>query len=220
MRYSGLATDYDGTLAKDGQVGAQTLAALERVKASGRKLILITGRLLEDLTGVFPQVKLFDWVVAENGALLYRPADGMQRLLGEPPSTEFLNALRTRGVPFDYGRVIVSTSHPYEVVAAEVIRALGLERQVILNKGAVMILPKAVDKGVALREVVGELNMLLPQIVGFGDAENDLAFLTLCGCGIAVANALPVVKEAADYITQASRGEGVIEGIEMLLAKD
>ena len=69
MRYLALATDYDGTLAKDGQVDGSTLAALERFRDSGRRLILVTGRELDELLEVFPQIDLFDRVVAENGAL-------------------------------------------------------------------------------------------------------------------------------------------------------
>ncbi|TMD28292.1 MAG: HAD family phosphatase, partial [Chloroflexi bacterium] len=75
MHYLALACDYDGTLARDGVVSPQTIDALERVGASGRKLILITGRLLEDLQMAFPRLDLFTYVVAENGALLYNPAD-------------------------------------------------------------------------------------------------------------------------------------------------
>ena len=69
MRYLALATDYDGTLAKDGRVDEPTLEALERFRDSGRRLILVTGRELDELLEVFPQVDLFERVVAENGAL-------------------------------------------------------------------------------------------------------------------------------------------------------
>ena len=52
------------------------MAGLERLADSGRKLLLlVTGRKLDDLLKVLPQVELFDQVVAENGGLLYRPAD-------------------------------------------------------------------------------------------------------------------------------------------------
>ena len=74
MRYLALACDYDGTIALDGVVDAPTLAALERLRASGRKLLLVTGRELDDLCRVFPHITLFDLVVAENGALVYWPA--------------------------------------------------------------------------------------------------------------------------------------------------
>src|SRR5947209_13565074 len=85
MRYLALATDYDGTLAADGRVAGDTVAALERLRATGRKLILVTGRELGDLVRVFPRVDLFGRVVAENGALLYRPGGGEEKRLGETP---------------------------------------------------------------------------------------------------------------------------------------
>lgn len=49
MRYYALAADYDGTIAANGRVGAGVTAALERLRASGRRIILITGRCLDDL---------------------------------------------------------------------------------------------------------------------------------------------------------------------------
>jgi hypothetical protein len=70
-RYLAFATDYDGTLATDGRVDEQTLDALKRLRETGRKLFIVTGRHLDDLTDILPQVDWFDAVVAENGALVY-----------------------------------------------------------------------------------------------------------------------------------------------------
>lgn len=80
-----LATDYDGTLASDGAVRPQTWAALQRLRASGRRLVLVTGRELDDLRRVCERLEVFDCVVAENGALLYWPGSGRQSLLAEAP---------------------------------------------------------------------------------------------------------------------------------------
>src|SRR5436853_6059136 len=99
MYYHALACDYDGTLAKDGVVSSNTIDALERVGASGRKLILVTGRLLEDLQRVLPRLALFTYVVAETGALLYHPASSTEQLLGEAPPRQLLQALEGRGMP-------------------------------------------------------------------------------------------------------------------------
>jgi HAD superfamily hydrolase (TIGR01484 family) len=221
MHYLALACDYDGTLAKDGVVSRRTIDALEWVGASGRKLLLITGRLLEDLQQVFPRLDLFTYVVAENGALLYHPADSTEKLLGEAPPRQFIQALQERGVtPLVTGRVIVATLHPYEKTVVEVIGKLGLELQIIFNKGAVMILPAGVNKGTGLALALRELKISAHNVVGVGDAENDHSFLSLCGFSVAVANALPAVKEQADYTTRADHGEGVIEVIEQLLADD
>ena len=46
------------------------MVGLERLAGSGRKLLLVTGRKLDDLLKVLPQVELFDQVVAKNGGLL------------------------------------------------------------------------------------------------------------------------------------------------------
>jgi hydroxymethylpyrimidine pyrophosphatase-like HAD family hydrolase len=108
MRYFCLTCDYDGTIARDGKVAASTVAALKQVAASGRRLILATGRELNDLLAVFPDVSLFDRVVAENGGLLYRPATQETKLLSAAPPAEFVEELRRRGVkPLSVGQSIV-----------------------------------------------------------------------------------------------------------------
>ncbi len=221
MRYVALACDYDGTLALDGRVDERTVEALERAAASGRKLVLVTGRELDDLLRVFPRVDLFDRVVAENGALLYQPATREERQLGEPPPAALVAALRERGVtPLSVGRVIVATWHPHETTVLDAIRDLGLERQVIFNKGAVMVLPPGVNKATGLVAALDELGLSPHNTVAVGDAENDHAFLDVSECAVAVANALPMVKERADYVTRADHGAGVVELIEQLLADD
>jgi HAD superfamily hydrolase (TIGR01484 family) len=98
MFFIAFAADYDGTLANNGVVDEATVAALERVRRSGRRSILVTGRQLEDLQQVFPRFDLFDRVIAENGAVLYRPADKKVELLAEPPPAAFIAALRARDV--------------------------------------------------------------------------------------------------------------------------
>src|SRR5262249_34001615 len=85
MRYLALACDYDGTLATHGRVGKETLAALERLRASGRTVILVTGRELDDLLSVFSHPHLFEWIVAENGAVLFQPSTCEEKVLGERP---------------------------------------------------------------------------------------------------------------------------------------
>src|SRR5687768_16009236 len=126
MRYLALACDYDETLAPGGHVDGATIAGLERVVASGRKLILMTGRLLEDLQSTFPGLELFDWVVAENGGVLYQPSTREEKLLGDAPAVPFTAELFERGVsPLEPGRVIVSTREPHESTVLAVIKELG-----------------------------------------------------------------------------------------------
>jgi HAD superfamily hydrolase (TIGR01484 family) len=221
MHYLALCCDYDGTLAHDGVLTDSTAAALRRLKDSGRLLLMVTGRELEELKQVCPALDLFDRVVAENGAVLYHPARGEVRLLAEPPPAAFVELLRQRKVnPLAVGRVVVASLEPNETVILASIRDLGLELQVIFNKGSVMVLPSGVNKASGLAVALEELHLKNEHAVAVGDAENDHAFLKAAGCGVAVANALPMLKAAADFVTRGARGAGVEEVIEALLAND
>src|SRR5205807_1854727 len=177
MNYSCLATDYDGTIAQHGDVCASTYEALKEWKESGRKLILVTGREMPDLMKVCPFTALFDRIVAENGGLLYFPVTGEATLLAPAPPEKFIELLRHRGVkPLSIGRVIVSTQEVYKGVVEQAINELGFHLQVILNKGAVMVLPGNVDKATGLRAALAELKIASSHVVGTGDAENDHVF--------------------------------------------
>lgn len=220
-RFLALACDYDGTIAHQGKVDQDTLTALKRLKDSNRRLLLVTGRELEELKGIFPEVTLFDRVVAENGALLWNPKTDETRQLGKLPPRDFLQRLKDKGVaPMSVGHVIVATWEPHETAVLEAIRELGLELQVIFNKGAVMVLPAGVNKATGLEAALKEMGLSPHNVVGVGDAENDHAFLTACECSAAVANALPKVKERADLTLTGDHGKGVQELIEGMLRDD
>lgn len=221
MRYLSLCTDYDGTLATEGTVFPETVAALERLLASQRRLVLVTGRELDDLQKVCPYLELFEYVVAENGALLYEPSTGKEMPLAQRPPDSFVAALRARGVgPISVGRVIVATWEPHETAVLETIKDHGFELQVIFNKGAVMVLPAGVNKASGLSAALKKMGLSPHNAVGIGDAENDHALLGMCECGVAVANALPTLKEEADFVTTGERGAGVAELISALLQDD
>jgi hypothetical protein len=213
-----LATDYDGTLASEGVVTEATLAALERLGASGRQLVLVTGREGPDLRRVFPHAARFDAIVAENGARLCLPKRGETRQLAPAPPPAFIAALRARRIePLAVGRTIVATASGNAGQVAAVIEALGLDWRLILNKDSVMCLPPGVDKASGLAAALSALGLAAENVLGVGDAENDLAFLAACGVSAAVANALPDVKAAADIVTPQGDGAGVVWLVDRLL---
>src|SRR4029077_10735335 len=119
--------------------------------------------------------------------------------------------------PLSVGRAIVATREPYEQVAVELIKELGLELQIIFNKGAVMILPTGVNKATGLTAVLSSIQVSPEDVAAIGDAENDHALLTMCGLGVAVSNAVPKLKEHAAVVTKGARGDGVAELIGRLL---
>ncbi|MFT3922142.1 MAG: HAD family hydrolase [Myxococcales bacterium] len=220
MRFRALASDYDGTLAEDARTAPETVAAIERLRASGRRFLLVTGRRLPDLRQIFPEYSLCARIVAENGALLFDPQTREERLLAPEPPDPFLRVLRERGVRFERGRCIVACDEAESNVALAVIQELGLTLRVILNKGSAMILPSGVDKASGLTAALTELGLTSGQTVAVGDAENDHVLLAAAGFGVAVADALPQLKTCADRVTQGGAGQGVVELIDAMIADD
>src|SRR4026207_196282 len=96
MRYVALAAGFDGTLARDGRRGQRCIEALRAIAAPGRKLILVTGRELRELLEIFPEARLFDYVVAENGAVMHRPATPESEIPAQAPPEPPPHAVRRR----------------------------------------------------------------------------------------------------------------------------
>src|SRR5215217_8659674 len=197
MTYDVLATDYDGTIAFEGRVSDETLTSLQKARDRGIRLIMVTGRELTDLFNTFDHVDLFDRIVAENGAVLYEPATKHVDVLAAAPPRPLLDALSRQQVPVSVGHSVVATVEPHEHAVLSAIHDLGLEWHVIFNKGSVMALPADVTKAKGLAPALAALGLSAEATVGVGDAENDQAFLRACGLAVAVANALPSVKEMA-----------------------
>jgi len=218
MKYEALAIDYDGTLAYDGVVDQPTIDALHRARARNVRLIMVTGRELHDLFNTFAHSDLFDTIVAENGALLYDPHTRTSKSLASPPPSALIQALERGQVPISAGHTIVATVKPFEQQVLAAIRDLGLEWHVIFNKGSVMALPSDVTKATGLTAALHALSLHAEATVGIGDAENDQAFLRMCGLSAAVANALQAVKDVADIVTEGARGAGVQDVIDRLLS--
>jgi hydroxymethylpyrimidine pyrophosphatase-like HAD family hydrolase len=161
---------------------------------------------------VFSHLDLFDAAVLENGAVLLDPATGGETPLGDAAPPLFVDELRRRHVtPLSVGRSIVATWEPNEKIVLDAIRELGLELQIVFNRGAVMVLPAGINKASGLAAALTRLQLSPLNVVGIGDAENDHAFLRACGCAVAVANALPMVKADADIVANAPRGSGLLK---------
>lgn len=218
--YRVAAFDYDSTLAADGRIAERTADALQRLRAGGYRLVVVTGRLLDDFLSVCDRLELFDRAVVENGGVLYRPASGTAQPLGDRVPPALVEALGALGVePLGVGRVVVSTTEQHEAATRQALDRLGLQRQAIRNKGALMLLPPGVDKGSGLLAALGEMGTTAAETVGVGDAENDVDFLQRCGRSVAVGNALPAVKACCDMVTRGDNGAGVVELVHVLVGE-
>jgi len=221
MRYLALAMGYEGTVARGGKLSDAVVRALERLPLSGRRAILLTALTLEDLRRTCSHLRLFDLVVAENGAVLYDPRRREETLLAAPVPQRFAQELCKRGVePVDTGRILVCTHDRHRGVVLDVMRELGLELQIIFNRSTVMVLPAGVNKASGLSAALRRLGLSRHEVLGIGDAENDHSFIRYSECGVAVADAVGSLRDAADFVTQHDDGEGVAEVIDELIDND
>jgi hydroxymethylpyrimidine pyrophosphatase-like HAD family hydrolase len=212
--FRAIACDYDGTLATADRIGHEALAALERARAAGRRLLLVTGRTFFELTRVCEQLDLFDAVVAENGAVLYVPAAGVIRDLAPPPPPRFLAELDRRGIAYEVGRVIVGTTRGHESGIRDILDVTGVRLDLVYNRGALMLLPPGISKGTGVRQAIASLGLSFHDVLGLGDAENDLDFLEACGYAGCPANAVPALQRRADWTFPGENGRGIAQAIE------
>jgi HAD superfamily hydrolase (TIGR01484 family) len=221
MRYLALATGYDGVIARGGRPSGTALSAIERLRKSGRRAILVTGRRLDNLRESCPNLSLFDYVVAENGATVYDPRTGEETLLAKPPPAEFIERLKELGVdPLEIGRVIVATWLPHQVAVLRAIQEMGLEMHIVFNRTAVMALPPGVNKATGMKYALRKLGLSPHEVIGVGDAENDCSFLESSECSATVANAIPSIRKLAEIVTKGENGAGLAELIDELIAND
>jgi HAD superfamily hydrolase (TIGR01484 family) len=221
MRYLALATDYDGVIATEGHASDSAIAAIKRLRKSGRRAILITGRRLENLQESFSELTLFDYIVAENGAVVYEPRTKEETILADPPPAAFIERLQQLGVqPIDVGRVIVATWLPHHTAVLQAIQELGLELHIIFNRAAVMVLPAGINKLSGMNFALRKLGLSRHEVMGVGDSENDHSFLQKCECAATVANAVPEIRKLATITAKSPNGNGLAELIDELIATD
>ncbi len=204
-----LAFDFDGTLAVNGEVPPELVHALERCRASGHALFLVTGRRYETIT-LGDLGKLFIGVVWENGAVLAHMGTGELYLPFGQLSARLLRALEEHAIPFERGLAIAATWAPHDEAVWHVLTAQG-GGVVEYNKGAVMLVPPGAAKGAGLDRLLTICGFSSRNLAAFGDAENDLSMLELAEVAVAVADAVPAVRELADVVADKPGPAGVLE---------
>jgi hydroxymethylpyrimidine pyrophosphatase-like HAD family hydrolase len=217
MRYAALATDGDGTVLKDNRMADEVAVALERYRAVGGRLFLVTGERVEQLAE-FPRLDLFDQVVAENGAVLFDPATRNEIVLCDPPPAKLIETLRTHGAcDVKCGRVVITTKKDSKCEVEDVLAASKVNWQIINNRKDLLLLPTGVDKASGLTALLKKIGMRAEQVAGVGDAENDIALISACGLAVAVSDAVPRLKKHAQFITKGGAGHGVVELLERMM---
>ena len=207
-------TDLDRTLTDaDLRVAPHALDAVDRLRACGYRVVLATGRPLDDLQEILPR---FDGVVAENGAIVR--AAGIERIDGRGFAARARAALGPVGRDVAWRTVVGSAPVGLAPYVRELLDDHAIPHALIRNADEVMILPPGVDKGSGAGHVLALLGVLPQAAVGVGDNDNDIALFRACGRGFAVANATRHAMHAADEVLPAGYADGFVALAERLLA--
>jgi len=210
-----IVCDYDRTLTDESLVlSLNAVTSLKSARKNGIKVFIASGRRLPFLMDVNERHNFVDVIIAENGAVIYDPADGTKILLGEG-----LEELKSAfaGVDFvEVEEVIVATTLPYLKDVKEIIGRNGLSVDIELNRDDVMIMPKGVDKGSGIAKAAEIHGINRENLACIGDAENDLKMFGVAGVRVAVANAVDVLKGEADIVCSEPYGDGVKEFVRSL----
>ena len=207
------AFDFDGTLAQNGIVPPALQTVLEQLRAAGYVLFLVTSRRFESIA-MGSLEDAFAGIVWENGAVLYHTATNEVYLPFGQIDPRLVRAMEVAGVPLKYGRAIVSTRTPHTKTVWQVLNKWGGDAVVVHNKGTVRVLPPGAAKGPGLERLLGLCGFSPRNLVSFGDGESDLSLLQLGEISVAVADAVPPLKEVADLVTTRPGPAGVLEALQ------
>ena len=76
------------------------------------------------------------------------------------------------------------------------------------------IMPKNVDKAASLDKMLTSIGLTRDNAICCGDGFNDISMIRYAGVGVAMGNAQPPVKDAADYVTDTNDRDGLVEVID------
>ena len=185
-----------------------------------------------------------DYCITYNGALVQKAGDGstvaqtalsyddyrfleqLSREVGSHFHALDRNTLYTANRDISYYTVHESYVATIPLVFCEaekmdpeiqLLKVMMIDEPAILDKAIARIPAEVKEKYTVLKSAPYFLEILdikPEEIMAIGDQENDIAMIEFAGVGVAMDNAIPAVKEAANFITKSNLEDGVAFAIE------
>ncbi len=213
-----LVIDIDGTLTDEQrQLDLRAAAAIRKLTIP---VILASGNVLGFVKCAAKLIGTSDIMIAENGGVVSMGFDGPVHVSGDKARCqEVLGILEGH---FDLEeldgaerRSEVALRRNFDIDAARQVLVDGNIKSIeLVDTGfAVHIKTVDVNKGTALVKVAKLMGLDTGDFVAIGDSANDIEMIRAAGLGVAVGNAHPALKDAADLVTTGQYGVGVVEAL-------
>ena len=117
--------------------------------------------------------------------------------------------------PFDTPKILLATDPTLVPETQRRLEALYGDRAYFAQseKHLIEVMAKESHKGNAIIRLAEYLEITTDEIMGCGDNTNDIPLLKNTGIAVAVANAVPALKQVATYICRGERSEGFNEAV-------
>ena len=220
-----LVTDVDGTITdRRRRINTAADEAVRTLVDAGITVVFASGNIVCFMDALCKMVGTDGTIIGENGGVYRRGFPGTLRIAGDREAClaafEELKDYFARkdvelepfGAHYRFADVAFARNiDPDEAKA--VIRDRRLPVRVLDTGFAIHLQALGVSKGTAMRELAGEMELSLAEILAVGDSENDIEMLKAAGIGVAVANAPAETRSAADLVTENAYGDGFVEAV-------
>jgi len=153
-------------------------------------------------------------MVSGNGLNEYIKADAMACDVTINEAHDFVKA-----VNFPFNKFLLSGTPAYMAEVEKIMDKEFGDRLNVFRSDPfyVELLPRYVDKGVAVEKLVKHLEIPREKVICIGDSYNDMPMLRFAGMGVAMGNAQQEVKEMADYVTLSNDEDGIVNVIDKFM---
>ncbi|WP_246879915.1 Cof-type HAD-IIB family hydrolase [Bacillus suaedae] len=232
-----IAIDMDGTLLDhEHKISIENRKAIKAAQDKGIHVVISTGRTRMTLDDLIESLSLDSYLITVNGSEIWDASRQLvDRQILSTDLVEYMWELKqkhqTECWAASVGNVWRET-FPEDFTSHEWMKfGFNIEddqlRQIILEELSenqllevtnssltnLEVNAGGVNKARAIEKVCGLLGLTMNQVMALGDSLNDLAMIKEAGIGVAMGNAQPIVKEAADWVTVTNEESGVAEAI-------
>ena len=221
-----IGMDFDGTLLNDSkEVTKKTKDTLRAAREKNIKIVGVTARTLESAKNVVDK-SLFDYLILNNGAFV---VDENNKVIEKKVIEDTICLLEEVNKILSFIKSIDS----YKEINEEICRINVFINKEIIDeelsnlqnkfknlhtfimqdsndtKKWIVINPANLNKANSLEKLGNKLDIALDEMVFFGDGLNDLEAIERVGDGVAMGNALQIIKDKAKHVTLSNNEECV-----------